>query len=238
MLAAWVLGTLFFAFIFGFILYALTIDVRQPEVTWLSGANAPGPRGDDLLTEGGGKHRVSRDYQIVFSPKVFVNYPFGLKVVFPMAEAPEPGTVCELDSVTEGPQMDVKRGFRESDYYSWPRVAKEDPQLIVRGGHIEFEAEEAEPAIRVELRPDGGAFQTMQASGEQTLKRDRDTVYSFWLNPLQAHEGLLTAVISLVTNTAIGGQGTTSVADNGKASLELAAIPLAVSVVHFPIRLR
>jgi hypothetical protein len=222
MLAAWGLGSLFFVFIFAFVLYVLKTDVSRPEIVGQSAANTAIPRDNDLLAAGREKHRISRDYQIVFSPMAFVNYPLTLRVVFPISGASESG------SAAESPGSNARRGFQESDYHYWPQLARQDPQLLVKGGRIEFEAEEAEPTIRVELRFAGESFQAIQASEKQVLKRDRDTVYSFSLNPLKAQEELLTAVISHSARAA----------RNGKADLELTAIPLALSVAHFPIRLR
>jgi hypothetical protein len=225
MLAAWVLGSLFFVFIFAFVLYVLTTDVSRPETAGQSAANTASPRGDGLLAASKGKQRISRDCQIVFSPTAFVNYPLTLRVVFPMSEASESG------SADESPELSARRGFQESDYHYWPQLARKDPQLLVKSGHIEFEAEEAEPTIRVELRFAGESFQAIKAGQEQVLKRDGDTVYSFWLNPLKAQEELLTAVISHGAKADVA-------AHNGKAGLELTAIPLTLAVAHFPIRLR
>lgn len=209
--SAWIWGTLFLVFIGGFILYVLSVDTPSSKEARENVPAAPSPPDVDPVMETG-KYRIARNYQVVLSTQAFVNYPFGLRVILP-TEPPE-----------SRPQ--ARRDFQESDYHSWPQAVGDDPQLVVKSGRIEFDAEEAEPPIKVELQFAREAFEMIQTSEEQVLWQDRDVVYSFWLNPLTAQEHLLAAAISRVT------------AREETARSELATIPLAVSVTHFPIRLR
>ena len=212
--AEWIWGALFLAFIGGFVLYVLAADTRPSRE---ARPQEPAGRARQALQESAwratkhSKHHIARDYQVVFSAQVFVNYPFGLRIIFP-AEPP-------------GLQSNARRAFQESDYHSWPQ-AVDDPQLVVKSGRLEFETEEAEPLLGVELQFAGEAFEVTQASQGQALRQDKDVVYAFWLNPLTAKEHMLTAVISRVA------------ARDETTRFELATIPLSVSVTHFPIRLR
>jgi hypothetical protein len=229
MLTAWILGSLFFVFVVGFTLVVFATDVSQPEPAGQSRAGTAGT----LLSEpaaAGGKRLISRDYQIVFSPKVFVNYPFGVRMVFARPGRPEPAT-------TGNPGPNHRPAFQESEYYGWPQLAVEDPELSVVRGHIEFEAEEAAPTIRVELKQAGESFQAIETVAERVLKCDGDIVFSFWLNPLEPEVGSLKVMVSHIPGEqgAIPPAGN---AGNGRTGHELAAIPLTVSATPFPIALR
>jgi hypothetical protein len=215
MLAAWILGSLFFVFIIGFILYVLRTDVSWPEPsTRPAGAPPAEPTVDS------GKCLISRDYQIVFSSRVFVNYPFGVRMVFARLGTAEP---------VAAPGSNHRPAFQESEYYGWSRPVVEDPELTVVSGHIEFEAKGTAPTIRVELKPAGESFQAIATVAEQALRPDGDVVFSFWLNPLEPRVGSLKVVVSHIPGAP---------ASDGKAGHELAAIPLTVSAVSFPIALR
>ena len=71
-------------------------------------------------------------------------------------------------------------------------------QSIVREGHVEFEATESEPIVKVELLFDEDAFEANETSQEKVLKVDDETVFSFWLKPLKSENSLLTVTISYV----------------------------------------
>jgi hypothetical protein len=227
MLAAWILGSLFFAFVICFILIVSATDVGQPQpagegCTGATRAPLDGP------AAGSGKHLISRDYQIVFSPSVFVNYPFGVSVMLAGPGTAEPAG-------NQG--ANHRPAFQESEYYAWPRSAREDPQLIVVRGHIEFEAEEAAPTIRVELKPAGESFQAIETVAEHALKGDGDVVFSFWLNPLKPEVSSLQVMVSHIPG-APGAMPSAGSARNGRTGHELATIPLTVSATPFPIALR
>jgi hypothetical protein len=215
MLAAWILGSLFFVFVIGFILYVLRTDVSRPEPATRPAGTPPGEPAADS-----GKHLISRDYQIAFSSRVFVNYPFGVRMVFA-----RPGTAGPVAA----PGSNHRPAFQESEYYGWSRPAVEDPELTVVSGHIEFEAEGVAPTIRVELKPAGESFQAIATVAEQALRRDGDVVFSFWLNPLEPRVGSLKVMVSHIPGAPAG---------DGKTGHELAAISLTVSAVPFPIALR
>ena len=231
MLAAWILGSLFFVFIFGFILYVLTRNVAEPGMT------RPGVRialqgKTDPITKDRNEQRISRDYQVVFSPQAFVHYPFGLRVVI-AAEGSSKTKPAVVGSHSNG-----RCHFEESYYYNWPQAAHEDAQLVVQNGHFEFEVAEVEPAIRVELRFTGEVFQEPPSEQEQIVRQDKATIYSFWLTPLKAQECLLTIVFSSAPRVPTDGRGKISMAANSRPEFESVTLPLAISVTHFPIRLR
>jgi hypothetical protein len=233
MLVAWILGSLFFVFVICFILYVLATDVSQPEPAGESRTETARSLLNQLAADGG-KYLISRDYQIVFSPSVFVNYPFGVRVVFARPGTSEPAKTWKSAETTGNPRSNLQRVFRENEYYGWPQSALEDPELTVIGGHIEFEAEEVAPTIQVELKSVRESFQAIETAAERILGRDGDTVFSFWLNPLESGVGSLKLVVSHIS----GATGAAVAASNGKASHELAAIPLTVSATSFPIALR
>jgi hypothetical protein len=227
MLATWILGTLFFVFVICFILYVSTTDVSQPQPAGEGRTKATRALLDEPAADGG-KPLISRDYQIVFSPSVFVNYPFGVSVVFAAPGTAEPAG-------NQG--ANHRPAFQESEYYAWPRSAMEDPQLTVVRGHIEFEADEAAPTIRVELKPTGESFQAIETVAEHALKGDGDVVFSFWLNPLKPAVSSLKVMVSHIPG-APGAMPSAGNARNGRTGHELATIPLTVSATPFPIALR
>jgi hypothetical protein len=138
MLAAWILGSAFFVFVICFILYVVATDVSQPESAGDGRAQVTGALLDKPAADSE-KHLICRDYQIVFSSRVFVNYPFGVRMVFARPGMGEP---------IAAPGSNHRPAFQESEYYGWSRPAAEDPELAVVSGHIEFEAEESAPTIR------------------------------------------------------------------------------------------
>jgi hypothetical protein len=233
MLAAWILGSLFFVFIISFILYISATDVSQREPAGQSHTETASPLVNESVAHSG-KCLISRDYLVVLSPRVFIDYPFGIRVVFARPGTSAPATTCRLAETNGNPRSNLQRVFRESEYYGWPQSALEDPELTVIGGRIEFESEEVSPTIRVELKSGTRSFQAIETAAERVLSRERDTVFSFWLNPLKAETGSFKLVVSHMSRAA----GTAVAASNGKASHELAAIPLTVVAVSFPIALR
>ena len=205
--AGWILGVFFFIFIFAAVGFILTTKTNSPSA---QPSNEPIQHSSDetRLAEDG-KHRVRRDYRIERDHQAYVNYPFGLQVVFP-TETPKP--------------TNVQRGFQESDYIRWA-PPDEDPHLIVQHGFIEYVAEEPEPVVRLELKFAAESFEPTQSSIEKTLWRNQETVYSFWLNPLKEQVGSLIVVFSRA-------------ARDGQPGSELASVPLSVPIEYFPIRLR
>jgi hypothetical protein len=203
----WFLGIFFFIFIFAAIGFILAIKTKAP----------PSRASSEAVARGGAQVRLSNDtashirwaYRIERDAQVYVDYPFGLRVVF-SDEAPR--------------YAEARRGFQESDYHRWS-VPDADPHLIVQHGAIEYAAEEPEPVVRLELRCAPGLFEPMQAAIAQPLRRNQETVYSFWLNPRKEHIGSLMVVFSRV-------------ARDGQASRELATVPLSIPIENFPIRLR
>ena len=231
MLTAWILGSFFFVFIVCFLLYVLRTEVSRPEPVQEDRSTTVSPPADHLRTTSG-KYLITRDYRIVFGPRVFVNYPFGVQVVFDGQGTSGP-TLWKRAETNRNPRSNVQRPFRESEYHAWPRSALEDPELTVIGGHIEFESEEAEPVVRVELQSARESFQIDQAVKKGTLKQDEEVIFSFWLNPLASEVSSLTVVIS-----CDGRMAEVTTAGNGKETHELAAVSFTVPVTSFPIPLR
>lgn len=232
MLAVWILGSSFLIFILSTIIYVLTINVRQPEITRQTRTETVSFSVDGPVADSG-KYLISKGYQVVFSPRAFVDYPFGVKVVLakpdiskPMLRKPAERTVHR--------RSNVNRSFRASEYSGWPQSALQDPELMVIGGRIDFESDEAEPGIRVELRPPGESFQAIKRAEEQVLRRVEETVFSLWLNPIEPKISSLAIVVSLVE----GAVETTTPGTAERNFHELAAIPLIVPVTVFPIALR
>ena len=206
MLAGWMLGVFFFIFIFAAVGFILTTKTN-PLPAQPSSEIKPVDH-EDRSAEGD-KYRIRRDYRIEHGSQAYVNYPFGLRVVF-SSETPKPAH--------------VQRGFQESDYIRWA-PPDEDPHLIVQHGSIEYVAEEPEPVVRLELKFAAESFEPTQSSIEKTLWRNQETVYSFWLNPLKEQVGSLIVVFSRA-------------ARDGQPGSELASVPLSVPIEYFPIRLR
>jgi hypothetical protein len=234
MMTAWILGTFFFLFVICFIVYVQTIDVNEPESAPRSRPAAVSSSTDtDGLVADMGKYLISKDYQVVFSPRAFVGYPFGIKVVFARTDASEP-VPLKPAARTGNPRSNVQRSFKASEYHGWPESALKDPELTVVGGRVEFESEEMEPTIRVELKSPGDSFQAIKTFEERVLKRDGNTVFFFWLNPLEAKPGSLNMLVSRVPGTSAAE----TTAGNGDRGEELATIALTVPVTPFPIALR
>ena len=207
MLAGWILGVFFFIFIFAAVGFILATKTNPPPA---QSSIAPGERTnpeDQLAAKG--KYWIRRDYRIEHSPQAYVNYPFGLRVVF--------------STETHAP-LNIRRGFQESDYIRWAQP-DEDPHLIVQHGYIEYEAEEPEPVVRLELKFAAESFEPTPSVIEKTLRQNQQAVYPFWLNPLKEQVSSLTVVFS-------GAQR------DGQPNRELATVPLRVPIEYFPIRLR
>jgi hypothetical protein len=232
MMTAWILGSFFFLFVIGVIVYVLTIDVSEPESAPRSRpAAVSGPR--DHLVEDSGKCLIAKDYQVVFSPRAFVDYPFGIRIVF--ARANNSGPAALKPAVRNGtPRSNVQRSFEVSEYHGWPESPLKDPELTVISGRVEFESEETEPVLRVELKSAGESFQAIKSVEERVLKREGNTVFSFWLNPLEARQALVDLLVSRPPRTTAAE----TVAGNDDKGEELATIALTVPVTSFPIALR
>jgi hypothetical protein len=222
MLTAWILGLSFLTFILTTIVYVLTINVPHPEITRHGREETVRSPVDDLVAESG-KYLISKGYQVIFSPRAFVDYPFGMRVVFAKPDTSNPIIWKEAER-TEQVRSNVHRTFQAGEYLGWPLSAMQDPELTVIGRSIEFESEQAEPSIRVELEFPGESFQEIKASEEQVLKRYEETVFSLWLRPLEPKTSSLPVVISLVEEAA--------------RCRELTMITLTVPVTFFPISLR
>jgi hypothetical protein len=230
MVATWILGSFFFIFILCAMVYVLTIDVGQPEITRQSRAEAVSSSVEAQVADSG-NYLISKSYQVVFSPRVFVDYPFGVRVVFAKPDTATP--IIRKPAERAGDRRsNVQRSFRAREYKGWPQSALEDPELMVIGGRIE--SDEAEPGIRVEIRPSRKSFQAIKTAEERILRRAEETVFSLWLHPLEPEISSLAIVVSLVEGTV---EATTPCAD-GRNCHELATIPLTVPVTVFPIALR
>jgi hypothetical protein len=232
MLTVWILGSFFFIFVLGAIVYVLTIHVEQPEITPQSRAETVGSPVDDLATDTG-KYLISKGYQVLFSPRAFVDYPFGIRVVFAKPDTSMP-VMWKPAERTEHRRSNVHRSFQASEYHGWPQSALEDPELTVIGGRIEFESEEAEPGIRVELRAPGESFKAIKTAEEHVLRRAEETVFSLWLHPLESKTSSLDIVVSFIE----GAVKATTFGTDGRNCHELATIALTVPVTFFPIALR
>jgi hypothetical protein len=231
MQTAWILGSFFFIFILCAIAYVLTLHVPQPEISRQSHAEAVASTVVGRVADSG-KHRIAKSYQVVFSPRAFVDYPFGVRVVLAKPDMSQP-IVRKLAERTEHRRSNVHRSVQQSEYTGWPQSALQDPEVTVIGGHIEFESGEAEPGIRVEVKPPGGTFQEIKTVEEQALRQAEETVFSLWLHPIEAKISTLAVAISLVEEGA-----ETTPAKSGRNFHELAAITLIVPVTVFPIALR
>jgi hypothetical protein len=220
MIATWILGSFFFVFIVCFVCFVWTRKIPDAAVVRQAGDEAGGPPGGES-PGGDEKQQIAREYRIEVSPRVFVNYPFGIRVVFAGA-----GTISQ-----ENPAQGVESRHWSSSYYGWPAAAGEDSELIVKVGRLEFEAGEAKPRVQVRLECGKDSFATNGTTIDRTLRQDRDTVFSFWLNPLSAGGRSITVVLSQIVEERVDGKAK-------KVSHELATIPLDVSVTEFPIRLR
>jgi hypothetical protein len=233
MLSAWILlGSFFFIFMLGMIVYVLTIDVEQPEIARQSRAQAVGSSANGLVADSG-KYLISKGYHVVFSPRAFVDYPFGIRVVFAKPDTSDP-IIRKPAERTGHRGSNVHRSFQASEYTGWPQSALEDPELTVIGERIEFESETAEPGIRVELKLPRESFKEIKTAEEQVLSREEETVFSLWLHPLEPKTSSLDLVVSLVEGAV---KATTSGTD-GRSCRELATIALTVPVTFFPIVLR
>jgi hypothetical protein len=232
MVTTWILGSFFFIFILCAIVYVFTIEVRHPELARKSRGEAVSSSADGLLA-GNGKYLISKSYQVVFSPRVFVDYPFGVRVVFAKPDTSKPIIRKPAETTGDG-RSNVHRSFRASEYNSWPQSSLEDPELMVIGGHLEFEADEPEPGMRVELKPPRESFRAIRTAEEHVLRRAEETVFSLWLHPLEPKISSLAIVISLVEGTV---EATTPGTD-GRNRHELGTIALTVPVTVFPIALR
>jgi hypothetical protein len=232
MLTTWILGSFFFIFMLCAIVYVLAINVRQPEISRRSRVEALSSSMDGQVADRG-KYLISKSYQVVFSPRVFVDYPFGVRVVFAKPDISKP--IIRKPAERSGHRRsNVHRSFQASEYNGWPQSALEDPELMVIGGRIEFESHEAEPGIRVELKPPRKAFQVIKTAEERVLRRAEETVFSLWLHPLEPKISSLAIVVSHVEGKA---EATTPGTD-GRNCHALATIALTVPVTFFPIALR
>ena len=232
MVTTWILGSFFFIFVLCTIVYVLTINAHQPDISRQSRAEDVRTTADYLVAESG-KYLISKSYQVVFSPRVFVDYPFGVRVVFAKPGLSMP-IIRKPAERTNHNRSNVHRTFRASEYSGWPQSALEDPELMVIGGGVEFESDEAEPGIRVEVKPSGESFQAIKTAEEHLLRRAEETVFSLWLHPLEPKISSLEIVVSLVQGTV---ESITAGTD-GTKSRELATIALTVPVTFFPIALR
>jgi hypothetical protein len=232
MLTPWILGSFFFVFVIGVVVYVLTVDASQPKIAPRSRPGTISSSEHDLVAASG-KYMISKNYQVVFSPRAFVDYPFGIKVVFARPDTSEPVIWKPAERTGHG-RSNVQRSFRESEYHGWPQSALEDPELMVIGGRLEFESEEAEPTIRVELKSSKESFQAIETPEDRVLNRDGDAVFSFWVTPLASG----TAALALVVSRVAGTFEPTTAGNNGRTGQDLTTIALTVPVTGFPVALR
>ncbi len=203
----WALGIFFFIFIFAAIGFITVTNPKRPQR-----APATGPEVVAMPVDrtAHGTYHICRDYRLEIPPQAFVNYPFGLRVVFPNGAA-------------EPQASNASRGFQEQDYIGWDQP-DQDPHLLVQHGRIEFECDEPEPVVRADLRFAPEAFQAEQSTVTGVLQPGRQSVLAFWLNPSREQTAAL--VVSL-----------SHVMQNG-ARRELVDVPIPLVVESFPIRLR
>lgn len=205
MLATWILGGLFFLFIIAFLAYVIRVRVAD--------AGGSGVRAvSDLPAGSGARSRISREMLVLLDAHAYVNYPFGIRVLFPLG-----GQATPLGGST-GPA----RPFQESDYHRWPARQDADPQLVAHTERIELGSADAEPALWVVLRFDRSAFDAVQAKAMARLEVGRETAVQLWLNPLVEGSFRLTVVIGRET----------------AGSEVLIELPVEIAVAQFPIRLR
>jgi len=232
MQATWILGSFFFIFMVCAIVYVLTLNVPQPEIFRHGRAEMASSAVDGPVADSG-KHLIAKSYQVVFSPRAFVDYPFGVRVVLAKPDLSQP-IIWKPAERTEHGRSNVHRIFRAREYTGWPQSALQDPEVTVIGGRIEFESSKAEPGIRVEVKPPEETFQAIKTVEEQALRQAEKTVFSLWLRPIEPKVSSIEVVISLVE----GAAETTTPGPAGRNSHELAAISLTVPVTFFPIALR
>ena len=127
-----------------------------------------GGRGPHPVPKTPTKHRISREFRLTYTRRIYVHKAFRLEVVI----APEAQGLPEL---TAQEQRQLKEALRD---------------------RLEFEALEAEPLVQVELKCDEEAFEILEAAQAQPLSKDRDTRFPFLIKALQAEDCLLTVVIS------------------------------------------
>jgi len=205
--ATWVLGSFFFIFVLGFIVYVVATEVPEQPVVPGAAANAGDILSSGMLSALEGRRLVSVSYRVYIDRATIVNYPFNLAVV--------------IGGSRVGPQSVL-----------------EDRDVEIREGRLQFETVEPEPVLRVEVRFAAGSLELPEASQEQSLGVVQDTVYSFWPSPVEARQAALTVAISHVTKEPEDGQGVVSGQSIENAGTELVTIPLTISPVPFPIRLR
>jgi hypothetical protein len=232
MQATWILGSFFFIFMLCAIVYVLTLNVPQPEIFRESRAEAVASPVHSPVANSG-KYLIAKSYQVVFSPRAFVDYPFGLRVVLAKPDMSQP-IIRKPAERTERGRSNLHRSFQASEYTGWPQSALQDPELTVIGGHIEFASGEAEPGIRVEVKPPRATFQAIKTVEEQPLRQAEETVFTLWLYPIEPKISSLAVVVSLVE----GAAETTTPGRSGRNFHELATISLTVPVTFFPIALR
>lgn len=112
-------------------------------------------------------------------------------------EAERKYTVSKDYRIKYSRQVYVNTPFELQVVFAKPgTLKKEEPKIIVRDGHIQFEAREEEPTVKVELAFADGSFETNETIQEKPLKKQGETVFSFWLKPLKSEDCLLTVTIS------------------------------------------
>lgn len=207
--ATWVLGSFFFVFILGFIVYVVATEVPAQRVTQKAVADGRDvPWGDSWIQIAGeGRRSVSVGYRLLVDRTTIVNYPFGLRVVI--------------------------NGSRAGSH-----LAPGDRDAEILEGELQFETTEAAPVLRVQVRFAPGDLQLPEAWQEGRLTRAQETVYSFWPSPVESWPTSLTVAISHVAAGTQERLGTVPGRYEGDEVSELATIPLTISPVAFPIRLR
>jgi len=128
----------------------------------------PATRGGRAVSKAPTTHRISRQFRLTYTRRIYVHKAFRLEVVV----APEAQGLPEL---TAQERRQLKEAVRD---------------------RLEFEALEAEPLVQVELKGDEEAFEILEAAQARPLSRDRDTRFPFLIKALKAEDCLLTVVIS------------------------------------------
>jgi hypothetical protein len=219
MSVAWIPAASLLVFLATFVLYVLASRPARNE-HGLAGAHPS--RAIYLPALAQAPCNVSLEYRVTMSAPTFVNYPLGVRILF--------GDIAR-GSPNRDQSPHACRMLEESDSHAWPLGGKNDAQPQVGSGKIDFDEEEGEPRLGVELLYDNSAFEPLRTQAMVNLGQSPGVVCSLWLNPLKEGESLLTLVI--------GRQGQSIGSDTSNAgSQALVTVSLLVKVTEFPIRLR
>ncbi len=124
------------------------------------------------------RYRIDRELRIAYSRKAYANRAFYVHVRM----GPQGGALPELTP-------EEARRFRQT-----------------KGDRLQFEAQEEEPLVKVELRFPEDEFRANKTEEQRKLKPDEETRFSFLLKPLKAEHCTLSVVISYVSSVPVPEQ--------------------------------